>query len=178
MRTRHWYDAPTLKQDLLPLALALMDSSKQPRYKLSSGWLDIILIKDNEKRKYIVMRDHKIYDPDKFFSHESMKYKYPDASRRISGYFSQRSADIVLLANYSDGFYFSPDKVKAGTHGNLSIEDSCVPFMVAGKNIIPSNIPAASIVDVAPTIASLFGVRMPTSDGIALNIVEMKNHFE
>jgi predicted AlkP superfamily pyrophosphatase or phosphodiesterase len=170
--TRHWYDPPRLREDLLALGVALIDASKKQRGQLHPGWLDIALVKDQESKRYIVLRDHKVYAPEKFFSFHAHKEKYPDAVRRLDGYFSQRSADLVLLSNYDSGFYFSADHPKAGTHGGLDRQDSLVPLIVSGPNVRECAIPEASIVDVAPTIAAIFGAKLTTAQGKPLPILE------
>ena len=167
--TFRWYDPPRLREDNIDLAVACHDASQKSLGPLAPDWLDIALIKDLERACYLVLRGRKLYEPDKYFAAPANRLRWPNAERRLLGAFSQRSADIILLPNYDQGFYFSADQQPhSGQHGNLSHHDALVPLLLAGPRVNPGTIHAASIVDVAPTLAAAFGTPFPTAQGKAL----------
>jgi arylsulfatase A-like enzyme len=76
----------------------------------------------------------------------------------------------MLFSSYDEGWHFYKQPIKA-THGNINSGDLEIPIIFAGKGIkkgIDDN--PASIVDVAPTVASLLGFEMNRIDGKVLNI--------
>jgi predicted AlkP superfamily pyrophosphatase or phosphodiesterase len=78
--------------------------------------------------------------------------------------------DVMLFSSYDEGWHFYKQPIKA-THGNINSGDLEIPIIFAGKGIkkgIDDN--PASIVDVAPTVASLLGFEMNRIDGKVLNI--------
>lgn len=88
-------------------------------------------------------------------------------------YRTGNSPDIMLFSNYADGFHFYKDPLMA-IHGNISPTDFDIPLMMAGEGIDKGvNPQEASIVDIAPTVASLMGFSMRKTDGKIL--VEMKS---
>ncbi len=168
--TRNWYDPPRFRQDLVDVAAEIASASRKAYGPLHPGWLDIVLIKDYENERYVVLDSRKVYEADSYFSTPGHKHKYPDGARRIKGLFSKRSPDLILLANYNQGFFFGK-KNDPGQHGNLSREDSLVPLMFSGPEVNPGWLPEnSSIIDVAPTIAALFGVQLNSADGRILPI--------
>lgn len=163
--TRHWYDPPRFRADLVETAAAITDVSSRKFGDLEPGWIDFVLIKDYENERYVVLDGHKVFAPDGYFSSPERKEKYPDAARRIQGLYSKRSPDLVLLANSECGFTFGK-RAERGQHGGLCRDDSLVPLIFAGPEITTDIIPGiAGIIDVAPTIAALFDVPMPSADG-------------
>ncbi|MFH1774397.1 MAG: alkaline phosphatase family protein [Methanobacteriota archaeon] len=100
--------------------------------------------------------------------------QYPDAIERINNLDSSLSGDIVLLAKYSGGYYFSTD-ANIGEHGNLNWEDSYVPLIVSGPGIKKGyTLPSAHIVDIAPTIVNLLlGIEMSGVDGRVLEEIRL-----
>ncbi|MFH1403650.1 MAG: CARDB domain-containing protein [Candidatus Altiarchaeota archaeon] len=89
---------------------------------------------------------------------------YPSAKERIEGLNSERSGDIILLANYDDGYYFDANPVK-GEHGNLNDEDTYTPLIFSHPQLAGCNFGHARNIDIAPTIAHLMGFEMPGADG-------------
>jgi predicted AlkP superfamily pyrophosphatase or phosphodiesterase len=163
--THNWYDPPRMRLDLIETAAHIAAAARKTYGPLQPGWLDIALIKDYRNERYVVLDSHKVLEPDSYFATPGHKWKYPDGARRVRGLFSKRSPDLILLANYEQGFFFGKWN-DPGQHGNLSREDSLVPLMFAGPGIGPGLLPEdASILDVAPTIAALFSVRLPAADG-------------
>lgn len=168
--TRRWYDLPELKTDLFPLALAFMDAAKSERFNVAPGWLDIALVKDHISHRYLVVRDHKVYTVEKFFAAPAHVEKYPDGARRVRGLYNRYSPDLVLLSNYDNGFHFSPNHTRSGMHGNLAAGDSVVPILFSGPNIAARRVAEGSIVDVAPTICSMFGATLHSAEGNVLDV--------
>ena len=169
--TMNWYDPPRMHQDLLRLGVDIVDASKESVKNLHPDWLDIVLVKDLESKRYLVLREHKVYTCEKFFEHNRFKPLYPDAVNRIGGYFSQHSPDLILLSNYERGFYFDSDGEFSGHHGGLSFLDSSVPLIFSGFHISEREITSASIVDISQTIASLFSTNHSTSESKPLPVL-------
>ncbi len=166
METRNWYDPPRLRADLVDTAAELAEFSRKSFAGLAPGWLDITIVKDHVNERYVVFHDRKVYETAGFFSQPENIDRYPDAARRLRGLFSKRSPDLILLADYSRGFFFGKRGGDPGQHGNLSREDSLTPLMFAGPGISPGQLPSnVSIIDVAPTIAALFDVPFPGAEG-------------
>jgi len=169
--THNWYDPPNLRNDLFALGVALFDASRKPRGLIHPDWLDLILIKDNENKRYLVLKDHKVYEAEKFFLNKQYRNSYPDAPSRLCGHFAQRSADIILLSNYDQGFHFTVKNPRASIHGGLAAHDSLAAMLFSGNRINPQIIPEASITQLAPTIASLFDTNITSAQGEPLPIV-------
>ena len=169
--TRHWYDPPRLRQDLFALGAALFDASRASRCGVHPDWLDLILVKDAESKTYLVLKDHKVYNADKFFSAKQHRNDYPAGAARACGHFAQRSADLILLSNYGQGFHFTDSDPLAAAHGGLSSSDSLATMAFAGKRVNATFIPEACITQSAPTIASLFDTPMPTAQNDPLPII-------
>ena len=175
--THHWYDPPRLKADLFALGLALNDASGTARGRLHPGWIDLILVKDIDKKRYLVLKDHKVYEAGKYFAHPQHRAAYPDAAARAAGYFAQRSADLVLLPAADLGFHFTTGSPRQAVHGGLSSHDSLCAMVFAGKRIEPGAIPAGSITGLAPTIAALFDTTLPSAQGEAFPFIAKKSAF-
>lgn len=92
---------------------------------------------------------------------------YPNALERIQGLYSERSGDVILVADYP---HYFDDKPSAGTHGNLDAEDSYVPLIFSGPGIKHGKTidVSARTVDIAPTIANLLGASLENVDGRVL----------
>jgi hypothetical protein len=129
--------------------------------------------------RYVGTTDYRVYlgggttqDLSTFFS--GKESQYPDAIERIEGLDSERSGDIILVANYSydDAYsnYFAGDTM-LGEHGNLNAEDTFVPLIISGPTIKKGETPdSARTIDIAPTIASILGFGISNTDGSVLPI--------
>lgn len=159
-----WEEPPSM-DDLARFAGDINTFSQSPFEHIHANWLELILLKDPGSDKYKVWQDGSITDKEEFFKDKDDYY--PDAARRLEGYESPRSADVVLMANYESGFYFS-DMLHGGQHGSLSKHDSIVPLIVSGEGVRPGMVENGSITDATPTAAALLGLKTPDADGAPL----------
>ncbi|MFH1539253.1 MAG: hypothetical protein ABIH66_09870 [bacterium] len=74
------------------------------------------------------------------------------------------ATQFELLSDYEKDLIFivHPEK---GVHGSLSAPDSLIPIIFAGPDVTEKPVNDARLIDAAPTIASLFGLKLPTADG-------------
>ncbi|MEW5946203.1 MAG: alkaline phosphatase family protein [bacterium] len=157
-----WGERPDLKNDLLPLAETIEKLSRSRFGKILPGWIEFILVKDPSTDRYRHYTGGSASDAEAFLRDNDEKY--PDAVERLRGYACPRSADVVIMVNYDEGFCFT-DAPHRGQHGHLHRDDSLVPLIVAGEGVEPGAVKSASIVDAAPTAAALLGAAMPEADG-------------
>jgi len=89
-------------------------------------------------------------------------------TRMAKRYDNDRSGDILLFANHLYSFTNGELLSIIADHGSIYNADSCIPLIIAGNplgHIFAENNEVKSIVDVAPTIAKLFGIEMSNIDG-------------
>lgn len=146
-KTNKWKDEPN-EEEKYRLIEALLLSQKE-----LGPWINGFLIKENGK--YKIYHNGKTEKKEIFFNNN--REKYPEAITRIEGLTSDKSGDVLSLINFEEGFYFT-DRPHAGEHGNLTPEESIVPFVFSGPKVEPGKIEKASICDVVPTILKIFGI--------------------
>ena len=79
-------------------------------------------------------------------------------------YVKGRSGDLIVALK--PGWMFS---AAGTTHGSASADDQRVPLLLFGYGVKPGHYDApASPADVAPTLAAVAGVPLPTAEGRAL----------
>ncbi|HOO56359.1 MAG TPA: alkaline phosphatase family protein [bacterium] len=159
-RTRKWQDKPGFEEDVIPVA--------ETFEKHKSGdlpFVDIILVRPEFKADYQVYDGGKLVSTDEYF--DGKDNEYPDAVRRIKGINCDRSGDLIVLLDYSKGYYYG-DKLKAGEHGNLHEVDSLIPLVVSGPGVKETTLPRAGIVDAVPTAAKILGFDAGDVDGVSL----------
>ncbi len=137
----------------------------------SQDYVDTVLVRYQDSNGYRVYKEYADSTPytlsiEDYFNG---KGEYVDAVNRINKLDSQRSGDLILLANYTGGYFFD-SKAFSGDHGNLNPDDSYVPLIISGPGIKHGTLTSARTVDIAPTIANLLGFSMPEADGIPLDI--------
>ena len=94
----------------------------------------------------------------------------PDLQAARLSYSAGRSGDMmnILAPNY---IHVTATQTSATTHGTRQPYDARVPVIFMGAGIRPGTYPgAATPADVAPTLASFCGIRMPKADGKVLSI--------
>lgn len=99
----------------------------------------------------------------------SAHHRHPDlVPQLVCAFDTPRSGDVLLFA--APGWDFSLDY--AGGHGGLEREEMLVPLYIAGPGISAGlELPAARLIDVAPTILDLAGATLPPErrfDGVSL----------
>lgn len=162
-----WNAPPDVDSDLLPLARALEnvrrpDAPQEPCFAL-------VLVRPAAHAGYHVLTDRGLVAAEDFFW-EKLE-QFPNAFSNIRGLNCARSGDIVLFANFERGFYFSDETVPR-SHGSLSPDDMGIPIMFSGPGIRRGVIERASIVDIMPTILSLFGISAAGVDGSPLHVLD------
>ncbi|HOO56452.1 MAG TPA: alkaline phosphatase family protein [bacterium] len=168
--SRRWHTPPRLKADLVEIASDIERVSRKKFAGIQPGWIDMILIKDYDHERYLVLSGRKLYEPDVFFNIYENRKKYPDAVHRVRGLYCKRSADLILLSDCEKGFHFSSNSFR-GCYGGLCEPASVVPLMFSGPGIKTDYIPGiSSIIDVAPTVSALFDVSMTSAEGKILPI--------
>lgn len=158
-QTFNWADPPRFEQDVIPVADAFA------HYGKSGGrppFVDIMLARTSVEQGYMVYENGGLVDLETYF--QGKDEQYPDAVRRIRGLNCERSGDLIVILDYSQGYYFG-DKPKAGEHGNLCAADALIPFVVSGPGIPNITIPTASLIDAVPTAGGLLGFDTPTAQG-------------
>lgn len=84
----------------------------------------------------------------------------PIERRALHGFYAARSGDVVIIA---EPYKYLGDTITA-THGTPYSYDTNVPTIIMGAGINPGRyFEAATPADIAPTIAALLGVTVPTS---------------
>jgi predicted AlkP superfamily pyrophosphatase or phosphodiesterase len=77
-----------------------------------------------------------------------------------------RLSDITLILKKDYGF---DTNEWAGDHGGLNEEDINVPLVIWGKGIPNQTIKSARLIDIAPTVSKILGIRAPRdAQGISL----------
>lgn len=143
--------------------------------------VDLIFFKENGKVQVIQVSDSgPTAEPSDistfFFDKEAM---YPNAVERLEGLMEgDKWGDVVI--SMKEGYSMNPefraderDEILHGDHGGLNSSDSLVPLLVWGPTIQP-NVKDGTwktfrTVDIAPTIATIFGDTHPKTDGRSLD---------
>lgn len=162
-----WNAPPDLESDLLPLARAL-EKVRHP-HAPAEPCFALVLVRPAPGAAYHVLTSSGLTDAEDFFWEKLDRF--PNAFTNIRGLNCARSGDIVLFANFERGFYFSDETVPR-SHGSLSPDDMGIPIMFAGPGIRRGVIERASIVDIAPTILSLFGIDPVDMDGSPIHVLD------
>lgn len=126
-RAGHWRDKPRFRDDVLPVARAFWDAHETGHYATDLlGALSMVLVRDVERDGWdadyqALTPDGRLLPIERFLSLHP-EIKTVEAVNRLKHLASPVSGDLVLAANYADGFYFgAPLK---GTHGGLHPDDS------------------------------------------------------
>lgn len=177
--TGSWRHAPRMEEDVLPVAHAVLraaDPACSDRPSYIGPFLDALLVRPAPDQPYAVYTGPApdgaaggfITTLERFaFARD----RYPDAPALIAGIeHERRGPDIVAILDYDRGGWYFSDSDHLGNHGSFTAEDIAVPLAFSGPDIAPGALPSARIIDIAPTIASMFEREMPSADGEALDI--------
>ena len=147
--------------------------------------VDLILYKENQGQIQVIQPPN-IHSMtiDQFILTGNNKNDFPDAKERIQGLLNGNNwGDVVV--SIKEGYSLHPSRNPEaminepiqGDHGGLNKNDSIVPFLIWGptiksntKGASPSS-PSIRTVDIAPTIAKIFGVKHEPKDGDVLDEV-------
>jgi len=162
-----WNEPPDVEHDLIPLAHALREicdrsgegKGLQPP---EGGMASLILARPSLEDGYRVMWRGELVDPEKFFWEKLDRY--PRAFQNIYGLNCARSGDVVMFSNFEEGCYIS-DSRYARSHGGLALDDTGIPIIFSGPGVPRRVVERASILDIAPTVLSFFGIDAKDMDG-------------
>ena len=175
-----WPDAPRLDQDLLPVAHAVLraaDPSQAGHPAYIGPFLDFLLLRTAPDQPYMIYENEFPYNkpgrltsPLEYFAFR--RERYPDAPALLQALeHPTRGPDLIAVLDYDKGGWYFSDGPHLGNHGSFTPEDIYVPLFFSGPDVRAGELPAARIIDIAPTIASLFGLDMPSADGQVLDIL-------
>ncbi|MEW6201000.1 MAG: alkaline phosphatase family protein [bacterium] len=178
-KTRRWIDPPDYEADVVPIANLLLASS-DPRFASRlyylGDYLSFIIVRRSLNEPYMIYENNypctgvgKLLTLDEYFSDK--KGRYPDAVEQIRGLeHPARAPDIIAVLDYDEKGYYLSGCVHGANHGHLCADDTRIPLMFAGSDIRGGEIETCRIIDIAPTVASLFGLKMPSADGKPLDV--------
>jgi len=133
-RDGKWCDQPIFTRDILPVAKALWEAHNDGKYSQElEGALSGVLVRDAQNSgwhaPYLAFTpDHKIIPLEDWFSRDTQRryahipQSYIDPVNRINNLASPFVGDLLILSNYSDGYYFGSPTT--GVHGGLHPEES------------------------------------------------------
>jgi hypothetical protein len=175
--TLNWTDSPRLHEDVLPVAHAILraaDTRMSDRPAYIGDFLDFIALRENLHGQYMIYQADYPYDSpgrlvtvEEFF--EGKEDRYPDAVAQLHGLENPwRGPDLIYVLDYDrKGWYFAGGN-HLGNHGAMTVEDTFIPLIFSGPGVGGGALPHGRAIDVAPTIASFFGLDMPSADGRVL----------
>lgn len=179
--TNKWADAPRLDEDVLPVAHAIMRAS-DPRLQNKPAYigpfLDLIALRTDTGQPFVIYRNKFPYETKGWFEtlddyFADKKERYPDAVWLLRGIeHPTRGPDLIFMIDYDNRGYYFADCEHKGNHGSMTPEDIYIPLLMSGPDVKSGALPAARAVDIAPTIASIFDLKMPSADGEPLDIFQ------
>jgi hypothetical protein len=123
----NWNAVPRFQQDVLPIARAFWEANASGRYAADLyNALDMVLVRDTEREGWdaayqAVTPNGDLVPVDQYLAGRA-DIEHVDAMARLRGLAGPLSGDILLVSNYSDGYYFGGETV--GVHGGLHPQDS------------------------------------------------------
>ena len=153
-RHGQWADPPGFEQDVLPAARAFWEANHTGRYAPDlEGGLDRVLVRDVEHEGW--HSGYCVWTPEyaaagrlpAFDEHlqRSPSPHYVEAAQRLDFMAAPAAPDIILVANYAEGFYFGKDSL--GNHGGLHPGDS--------EAVMSFGLPTGSAAEVAVLQATI-----------------------
>jgi hypothetical protein len=173
-RVGRWRDAPSFSEDVLRTAQAFYIANQTGRHAPDlHGALSLILVRDVQHQGWNA--DYSVFNPDGLLPLCETLFQENDietanAAKRLKHLSGPHSGDLILLANYTDGFYFCSSI--RGMHGGLHPEDSravlSMGWIGAAEEqiehlretvwqIADSCTDCASLQDMLPILCALFG---------------------
>ncbi len=130
-RRGQWPDPPAFERDVVPLASAFWEANQTGRHAPDlQGALDLVLVRDVQHAGWD--SEYCVWTPDyasagrlpSLAEHLERwpSSHYVEAPQRLSCLTAPAAPDLILAANYGEGFYFG--KESRGTHGGLHPGDS------------------------------------------------------
>ena len=123
-----WNNVPRFHQDVLPVALAFWEAHATGRHAPDLlGALDMVLVRNVERDGWDAGYEALAYtgeiQPVEEFLAAHADIQQVDALARLRGLAGPLAGDVLLVSNYSEGFYFGGPTV--GVHGGLHPEGFC-----------------------------------------------------
>ena len=122
-----WSDAPDFQRDVLPVAQAFWEAHTEGRYAFElRGALAGVLLRNVEQEGWeagyrALTPAGEIVSLHQWFA-ALPPAEYIDPVHRLEHYAGRYSGDLVLISNYSEGYYFGSET--KGVHGGLHPDDS------------------------------------------------------
>jgi hypothetical protein len=178
LRQRHglWSAPPHFATEVLPVAQAFWEATTTGRYAPDLlEALALVLVRNVERDGWEA--NYEVLTPTgQFFPLESYVALHPElclveAGPRLRHLASPYSGDVVLLANYAEGFYFG--KPLRGVHGGLHAADSeaVLSFGFPGGE-------AAQIEQLQAVVNGCLATRCRAEGGRRVGIVDMTPTIE
>jgi hypothetical protein len=122
-----WNAVPRFRQDVLPVARAFWEAHTTARYAPDLlGALDMVLVRNVERdgwdAAYEALTQAGDLQPVEEFLAAHADIQQADALPRLRDLAGPLSGDVLLVSNYSEGFYFGGPTL--GVHGGLHPDDS------------------------------------------------------
>lgn len=155
-KTANWYDPPRLREDVLKIAVSIMESSVDSGNSPMYGFVDFFIVKDYESKCYLILNDDKLYEISRFFSSHQRPETLSVHLKQITGSFSNKSADLILILK--KGFYLSslgsrpfskPCVISSRSHSHL-------PLIFSDTESQLHNSSPSSIVEIKSLLQNLF----------------------
>jgi hypothetical protein len=123
-----WAEAPDFERDVLPVGRAFWEAHETGRYCVDlRGALAGVLLRDVAREGweagYRALTPAGVLVPLEAWFGAQPAGLYIDPVHRLNNLAGPFTGDIVLLSNYSSGYYFCQEI--SGVHGGLHPEDSC-----------------------------------------------------
>jgi hypothetical protein len=132
--TGRWADVPDFERDVLPVSQAFWDAHRSGIYAPElEGALAGVLVRNVESGGWYepyravspqgeILSLEEWFSPDNQGLHFPIPQKYADPIHRLDNLVSPYVGDLLLISNYTRGFYFGAPI--SGIHGGLHPEDS------------------------------------------------------
>lgn len=126
-RRGRWQDAPDFELDVLPVATAFWEAHASGQYAQElQGALAAVLVRDVEREgwstRYQALTPQGDRVPLSEWFASQPEQLYVDAVNRLDNLASALAGDLLLVSDYSGGFYFGSPM--PGVHGGLAPQDS------------------------------------------------------
>ena len=126
-----WADPPSFQADVAPVAQAFWEANHAGRHAPElEGALHLVLVRDVEREGWNA--GYAVWTPaeaatGRLIPFEDYLRQYPspmlvEAGQRVRALVAPNAGDLLLIANYADGFYFGAPT--QSTHGGLHPADS------------------------------------------------------
>lgn len=179
-QTCRWADPPRFAEDVAPVADMLLAASDpalagQPGH-IGAGCFSFVIVRESLNAPYKIYQNvppykkmGKLIELEDFFA--GKEARCPAAVEQIRGIeHPARGPDVIAVLDYDEKGWYMAGGEHRGNHGHFCPDDTRIPLVFAGPGIAAGEIAGGRLIDIAPTAAAMFGLPMPTADGLALEI--------